>query len=488
MSSKQAIPFNIYLLVLTPPKLQGLKPVTVLDIFDGSSGNFNEDGLFSTSIFGKIGTELRMERFSYINIKIPIFHPVIYNALIKLKGLYEEIINGTGYAIWNTALKDFERSDPVNGKTGFSFFLKYWKEIKHVKTESTLREELIQLIEIYKDKAMLDKVVVIPAGLRDVEIGNDNRVTQDDINKEYTKLVAISNTINEGALKVNPDLLDVSRLSLQRTFINIYENIESRLEGKHKLIMGKWASRRIFNGTANVITALDTSVAYLGDKGNSSYTHTVLGLYQALKAVLPVSKYLIKNGFLSKVFVNPNMPVTLVNKKTLKAEQVNLKPIYHDRYGTEEGIEKIITAFKDNEIRDIPLEINGYYIGLLYRGPDGTFKIIQDIDSVPKDRNKADVTPLTLSQLLYISVYKDINTYPLLVTRYPISGVGSIYPSFMYVKTTIKYEKRRQLGDNWEPLSDDYVANQFPTEGPYLNSLVPHSTRLAGLGADKRIK
>lgn len=484
MSTKQAIPFNISILELTPGKLEGLKPVRVLDIFDGNSGNFNEDGLFSPSIFGKIGTELRMERFSYIDIKLPVFHPVIYNTIIKLKGLYEEIITGNGYATWNAALKDFERSDAVNGKTGFSYFLKYWKDIKHVNTGSTLREEAIKLLEMYKDKALVTKVVVIPAGLRDVEIGNSGRVSQDDINKEYARLLSIANTINENVVKANPDLLDVSRLSLQRAFIGVYSNLEARLEGKHKHIMGKWASRRIMNGTANVITALDVSTAYLGDKGNIGYKNTAIGMYQAMKSILPVSIHLIKTGFLSKVFINPNMPVTLINKKTLKSEQVSLPSIYHDRYATDEGIEKVITAFNDIEVRNLPLEINGYYVGLLYRGPDGTFKIIQDIDSVPKDRNKADVTPLTFGQLLYISIYKTINTYPLMVTRYPITGIGSIYPSFMFVKSTIKYEKRRELGDGWEPLSDEYVAYQFPTDGQYLNSLVPHTSRLIGLSAD----
>lgn len=33
---RNAIPFNVSLLQLTPAKLQGLKPVRVLDIFDGA--------------------------------------------------------------------------------------------------------------------------------------------------------------------------------------------------------------------------------------------------------------------------------------------------------------------------------------------------------------------------------------------------------------------------------------------------------------------
>ena len=68
--SDLSVPFNIKLLVLTDDKLVGLKPVTVLDAFDGASKNFHESGLFSTSIFGKVGEYQRSYRYSYINIKL----------------------------------------------------------------------------------------------------------------------------------------------------------------------------------------------------------------------------------------------------------------------------------------------------------------------------------------------------------------------------------------------------------------------------------
>jgi hypothetical protein len=62
--------------------------------------------------------------------------------------------------------------------------------------------------------------------------------------------------------------------------------------------------------------------------------------------------------------------------------------------------------------------------------------------------------------------------------------MGSIYPSKIYMKTTIKSEQRRELDDMWTPLGDDHIAYEFPTGKPYVNSLVPHSARLAGLTAD----
>jgi hypothetical protein len=484
MASNLAIPFNIYILVLTPAKLAGLKPIRALDIFDGATGNFHEDGLFSPSIFGKVGDELRQKRFSYIDIKLQIFHPVIYRALAALKGLYEEIMTGSSYAVWNSEISDFERSDAVNGQTGYNFFVKYWERIQFQQTGSTQREQLIMVIEKNKDNALLSKVVAMPAGLRDVEIGANGRVTEDEINNSYRKLLSIANTINDSVVKTNPDLLNVSRISLQRTFNEVYANIESRLEGKHKLILGKWASRRIMNGTRNVITAMQTNVGYLGGPGTISFNHTIVGLYQAMKAVMPMARYRIRNGFLSKVFTSPELPAKLVNKKTLSAEMVELNSQYFERYATDEGIEKIITAFNEEELRDKPIEIEGRYLGLVYKGPDGTFKVIQDIAELPPNRSAKDVSPITFCQLLYISTYTDINRYPMLITRYPVTGVGSIYPSTTYVKTTVKAEVRKELNEQWEPMGDDHVAYQFPTIGPYVNSVSPHSSRLGGLGAD----
>ena len=58
MSAK--LPFNISILELTDETLKYLKPVTSLDTFEGSSKNFHDDGLFSVSIFGKVGDPSRM--------------------------------------------------------------------------------------------------------------------------------------------------------------------------------------------------------------------------------------------------------------------------------------------------------------------------------------------------------------------------------------------------------------------------------------------
>lgn len=477
------IPFNIRLLVLTPKKLEGLRPVTALDIFD-TAPNFHPDGLFSTLIFGRVGDERRSMRFSFINIKIPVFHPVVFRALSDLKRLYAGILAGTDYAIWNPEIKDFEKSTATAGKTGYAFFLQYWKQIEFAETKSVTRQDNIKLLKKYESRAMTDHIVVMPAGLRDVEI-DGGRVVMDDINGLYQALLRVSNGLSDAAVRGNPETLNLSRYRLQVTFNEIYDYVEAMVKGKKKLLLSGWASRAVNNGTRNVITAMETSTPVLGAPGQPDFNTTIVGLYQASKGALPVSIHYLRTGFLSRVFSTPEAPVKLVNKKTLRVEEVNLKPQYFDRFMTDEGLEKVLTGFGVEDVRHKPLEIEGRYLGLIYKGPDMTYRLIQDIGEVPLERDRKDVYPLTFCELLYLSIYRNVNDLAGYVTRYPVTGIGSIYPSKVLVQPTIKTETRRELDEHWQPMDDQHIAYKFPVTGSaFVNSMAPHSSKLAGLGAD----
>lgn len=484
MVGRADIPFNVSIMDLTPGKLKGLKPVTSLAIFDGSGSSFHEEGLFSVSIFGKMGDDRRAMRFSYIDIHTQILHPVIFRALVNCKRLYGGIMAGTEYAIWNPEINDFERANAIDGRTGYHFFLEYWKELDFGESESVSREQNVAVIKKYASVALSSKILVIPAAMRDVEVEN-GRVRMDDLNDPYQRLISISNTINNPGLVHNPEIINTARYSLQLTWNRLYESIENMVQGKKKLLMGKWASRRIMNGTRNVITAMNTSIPYLGAPGALGFNDSIIGLYQMMKAALPKARHFIRYGFLSKVFIEVSAPIYLVNKKTLKTEAVSLRSQYFDRWMTDEGVEKVITAFNDEDIRHKPLEIEGRYIGLIYKGPDGTFKLMQDIDELPEGRLKEHVSPMTFCELLYASVYRELQGLPLFITRYPVTGVGSVVTGKAYIKTTTRSEARRQLDDNWEPMDDTYIAREFPIPGTaFVNSVSPHSSRLAGLGAD----
>lgn len=483
--NKLNIPFNIYILQITDELVKYLKPVTSLDIFNGQTKQLHPEGLFSTEIFGTVGTDSRYEKYSYIDVKIPIIHPTIYKALIQLKGLYKEIMSGKEFAIWDEENKDFVKSNAIEGQTGFHFFLEHWKEIEFQFRPSVTREQNIQLIEKYKEIALSDKIFVIPAGYRDIEIDEYNRESSDEINKLYYKLIAISNTIQKSTVEVAAQAYNSQRNSLQNTFNEIYDYILKIIEGKKNLIMGKWASRKIFNGTRNVITSMDVSSAELNHPKNVDFNDCVAGIYQCAKALLPITKHQLKTGFLSQAFQSVNSPALLCNSKTLQSERVLLTSDEFDEWMTNEGLDEFITSYKEPSIRHNPIMVRNYYLGLTYRGKDNTFKFISGIDQLPSDRDPKDCKPITMTELLYVALYSVIRRYPAFIVRYPIASDLSSHPCRILLKSTNQSEERTPLDDDWRPHSQLPIAYEFPITGiDTYDSLAPNTTKLKKLGAD----
>lgn len=480
------LPFNVELLKLTPSRLEGIRPVTSIDFFENANGDLHEDGLFSIPIFGRIGSEERDQRFSYIDIKLEVLHPVIYERLSKLKAIYKGIIGGTQHAVWDKEKLDFVASDEVSGQTGYSFFMQHWKKIAFVRNDSIIRDMRIQLIEKYKDRAMTSKIIVMPAGLRDIETGDDGRIEYGDINGLYRKLISTASTIPDTDGIATDPTHDLARTMLQNTFNELYAFIEQMITGKRGFLQSKWASRAVFNSTRNVITAADLSTEFLGGVNAPKYTDTTFGLYQLSRMLLPKVIFMLRSGYLSEIFRFGDNRALLVEPATLSSEVVDLSSETYDRWVTNEGLEKVVASYGEVGLRDRPITLDGRYLALIYVGPDATFKVFHDINDLPEGFDRKYVRPISLVELLYLSGYREWNNYIAFVTRYPVTGVGSCYPSTTRVKTTIVGEIRRELGPDWLPLEDTQPATEFPIlpAAAYLDSQVVNTTRLAQLGGD----
>lgn len=480
------IPFNLDLLILTPASLKMMRPVSNLGIFTGNSHDFHPDGLFSIETFGRVGEERRSRAFSYIDLKASVFHPLIFRTLTKLKQLYQDIMAGTTYAVWNEESKDFETASATEGETGYSFFLRNFPEMVFESRASDRREFNIKLVDKYRDQATLTKLLVMPAGLRDYEVDDQGKPSEDEINSLYRKVLAMANLIDPVGLKISEDMADATRYSMQLAVLEIYEYIENMLQGKKKLINAKWASRRVRDSTRNVITSQVNEVTKLDDEKAISINQTVVGLYQYLKSTMPVSSFQIRNKYLSLVFQGPNLPAILVNAKTLKKEMVQLDPDYYDDWMTSEGLEKTITKFSQEDIRHEPIMINGHCLGLIYLGDwngEPCFKFMQGISELPEGYDRSKVRPISFVEFLYISVFAEANQMPGFITRYPITGYGGIYPSYVYLRTTVNAETRKELGDDWMPTGK--MAYQFPIRGGgFINSMSLSTTNLQRLDAD----
>jgi hypothetical protein len=496
MSVKNDIPFNVQILKIEDRTFANVRPVTSMDTFDGATRNFAENGLYSISIFGRMGDDIRNRRFSYIDIRVGVLHPILWRALGKLKQLYHDILLGQTYAVFDATLHDFVRSDVVNGQTGYQFFLEHAGKIEFQKTNSVERDFNIRVVKKYWKIALTSKIVVEPAGLRDIQLSGDGRHEEDEVNDLYRRLMAISNTIALHSLKGANEALDHTRVLLQKTFNDIYEHFESMLRGKRKLLQNKWAARRIQNGTRNVITAMNTSVMVLGAPGNIGVNHTGVGLYQYCKSVMPLAWHQLRSGLLSKVFSVPNVPARLTDVKSLEVVDVEVRTVTYDKFMTNAGLEKLIKTFSQADMRHRPMVVEGYYLGLIYKdnwsadqglpnpGKGKVFKVFQDIRDLPVGWDPKKVTPLTFAEWLYTELYQKSKEIPLFFTRYPVASAQSIYPSLTYLMSTVNSENRTPLNDQWQPVvgADAFT---FPILGEaFINSMVPHSSRLALLNAD----
>ena len=477
------LPFNIDLLFINGDISLQIPQVKSLDIFEGSSKNFHPEGLFSTALFGAVGDERRNRRFAHIHLKVKVFHPTIFKALCKLKQLYPDVMSGREYAIFDTKLKDFVKSTPLEGQTGFHFFSKHFEEIVFQDRDSDARRFNVRLVEKFKKNPYIEKLIVLPAGLRDYVVDQNGRASQDEINQYYQNILAMSNVINEASIALGVQSLDSIRMKIQSKLSELYDYILSILSGKNKLVLAKWASRQIHYGTGNVISSIIEEIDHADEPTYIRYNETGMGMYQYIKGAAPAVMFELRTGYMSQVFRDSNGPAVLINKKTLTKELVNIPPEYYDEWMTDEGLEKIFNRFGEEETRHLPMEIYGYWVGLLYHDDKGEFRVFQDINDLPEGRDKKYVRPLSFAELIYTAIFNNAKERVCYVTRYPAANYGNIYPSFVHLKSTIHSTVGYELNELWE--RNGNVAPHFPIRGQrFSDTLNPSFAHLGRLGGD----
>lgn len=482
------VPSEVWPLILSKDQVARFTPVTSLDIYDGASSEYHDQGLYSTSIFGRVGSDERETTFSYIDLGVSVIHPKYYRDLISLKSFYKEVLAGRKTALFDKVSGEFIPDSGPNARTGYSFFMEHFKDIKLKPSKSITRQQRIKFIEDHKGNCMVRYLPVMPAGLRDLEINDNGTVTKNEIHDLYYRALSISNTIPNTDDKESP-AFDIARSALTNTLVAIYELIEGMISGKNGFMLSKWASRRVAYGTRNVLTVMETSIANLDDSDAPGPDATTFGLFQVLKSLTPVAIHHLRKATEMQINVGEGQ-ARLIDKKTLKAKWVDISPRTRDLWATRDGLDDVIDSYQMLEMRHRPVEIEDHYLALIYKGPDMTFKIFHDIDELPDHLDRKHAHPINLVELLYLCGYSKWNGYFSEVSRYPISGSQSLYASRIYVKTTIIGERRRELDDNWQPYEgDEYVALEFPLTGStsYMDSQSPSSNRLKGLGADRTV-
>lgn len=460
------------------------KPVTTGDTFEGQTINLNEEGLFSTTIFGRQGTVDRDNTPSYVDIKLPVFNPIYFNAMVSLKGIYSEIIKGTTYAVWSDTEKDFIKSNVIEGETGFSFFVKHLGELEPKHTDSTRRKKKIQFFENQRDIALTDKIVIIPAGIRDIDFLPNGTVSEPEINKLYKKLIFRSRSLFGDRIDVEDPLYDNIRWGLQEGFNAIDNFLFTMMKGKSGFFQRKVIRRSVFNATRNVITARKTSVEDCDDVATIDPNSALVGVYQSLLNFAPINVHSLNKGILSRIFT-PGVDIAhLVNPKTLEENYVEVDSRIVEKWTGYDGLVKLFSGYGNPHFRNKPIKIKGNYLCLTY--DDGKHVgLFQSKSSLPEGFDPKYLHPTTYTELFYMECSPLIEKKLIQVTRYPIEGLGSIYPTKPIVKPFNDGVGKRVRMDGGD--LDEHVYHYFPIrsdEVSYFDGLSISNAKISRMGAD----
>jgi len=422
--------------------------------------NLNDDGLYSLEIFGKLGSKERDRTEAYIDLKLPIFNPTYLKALIQIKSLYQGILRGAEYGVWDNELKDFIKSNILEGETGFSTFVKQFPHIKFSLTGSYRRGQRVELTNQNRGKALTDKIIVIPAGLRDIQFQDSGSPTESELSELYRALMFRVRVILAGRNDPNNPLYDDVRWGVQNAFNEVDKYLFGLLEGKGGMLQRRMSTRGVHGGTRNVITARKVSRAQLDLDDGVDPNSVDMGLYQALLNFQYVCINAMLTKYLDRIFTAGSQTAKLVNTKTLEFEYVEVQSQLVEKWTTADGIMKLFNGFGNPNLRDKPVVIDWHYLALIY--DDGKdVCVLHDINDLPKDKDRKKVKPITYQELFYLSCHQAISEQISQQTRYPIIGIGSIFPAKVNLITTAESSARViREPIEWQELE---TCKRFPT-------------------------
>jgi hypothetical protein len=439
------------------------------------------DGLYSVESFGQLGTDKRYEQFGYIDIYTELIHPRIYYYITTLSSFHKKIIEGKVYARWDTTTKTFVQ-DKDGGETGYTFFLNHLYQLDFGSSDSDDRQNMINVINKYRKRGLLtnNKILVIPAGLRDVDIDADGRITEIDINDDYKAIINTANLLK--SINAHGSANDFILLQLQEKVQTMMDNLFKLINGKKKLLRGHWTTRNIEFGTRNVATGKGLIIEDLRKSNDDTINTASVALIQYLKAIDPVAKFCVTSKFTNDIFNEIDLTARLYNPKSNKYEIVNVNEKTVNEWITSRGLDNVLNRMIDIDFINSPIEIDGMW--LLAVEDLGDRIIIKE----PGYEDDSNVRCITYGELFYISIYNEIDRIHGTITRYPITEQGSIIPVKVRVNTTVENRVVRvEKGDidHTKSIPEPSLMINYPKLNSYYDTTIaPSPTAMDGLGLD----
>jgi len=437
------------------------------------------DGLYSETVFGPVGSDVRMSNFGYIDLGISVVHPLIWKAVTKKK-MYRGIVDGTTFVTFDNEIKDFIISDSESGNTGYHYFFTNLPRVDLLKTESQVAKDNVNLYNKYRENVYYDKLLVLPAGLRDYTIDKSNRIIEIEINEYYTRILSMTG-LTKAMSDVEHEDLNSIRLRLQEKVNDLYDYLMDMIDGKHKFINGSFTATNIDYSTRNVATGIPMVIDDLENVVGDINTAQI-GLLQFVKSVTPMVQYEWAKFISDRYFVL-GQDALLVNKVSKLTGYVTINSKTFSKFSVPDEIDAMMSNLLDDDFKNKPIDVDGYWLLMVLDKGDEII-VYERVDNTIDAKIIEELRPITYGELFYILTYRASKTTNSLITRYPIASEYSIYPSKVLIRTThvdraIRLTVKDELGGTTS------ILEHYPILGErWVPGISPSSTRLKSLGAD----
>lgn len=254
-------------------KKNGVKEVKNANIFGLGKKTFDEQGLWSETIFGRIGSRERRNQFGYIQLATTLINPIVYKMMKNSSESIRDILAEKKYFSLKT---DGTFKEDEVGQTGVLFLAEYKDKVDFEKCAKKDKKDIGRFLNKNKDLIFIDKYLIMPpGGIRDMSTDkNEAKKFSSELNMLYEKLISLNSQ-----LEIHKDDLEMGLIfasQLQKILVQIYLWIQAKLEGKQGLLRGTML-RKTLDYSARIVATSSPEIP-LGSIGIP--WHTLLTLYE----------------------------------------------------------------------------------------------------------------------------------------------------------------------------------------------------------------
>jgi len=242
-----------------------------------------------------------------------------------------------------------------NGETGIGLLIKHFYEIRFMDLAKPDKLEVAKFIDSNKKDLLIDKWIIMPAAIRDIDLTRPGARTIAEINTFYRSLLYLSGMLSGDE---STDSLILGKI--QKTLLDIVKWIQGNMKGKQGLFRNNLLKKTIDFSTRLILSSSpDIKLGYIGVPW-----HVLISIYE------PMFTYRIKaahkdfeTAIIEFMKADPDSAVD-ARLMTKFVTKVNAHP---DQVSTlmQHQIKEIISEFIDNQVvvakRDPSISRNSWF-------------------------------------------------------------------------------------------------------------------------------